>query len=267
MEKDKTEANSTGGPVPEAPPLTGSMSDDEIRLADLQDALDNAKFDRDEVYADSASTDAERAAADREVYAAMNAIAAEQKKQRESAGGAFSTGSGGVVDLFGEAAKSFVTGQLSDALTVIGLGGDVKGVVGAGIGIAAELEKKRREETPSPAAASREDLAKQGPVVPGTPNWMQELMKTLVIPAVIRDSGGPLPNNTAAINTSGETEWVLTGAEMRAAATARPPQAQNIDNRLVIENLRTGLSAGELRRELRMVEIDRRDRSRAWVSR
>ncbi|WP_228839598.1 phage tail tape measure protein [Nocardia cyriacigeorgica] len=267
MEKDKTEANSTGGPVPEAPPLTGSMSDDEIRLADLQDALDNAKFDRDEVYADPASTDAERAAADREVYAAMNAIADEQKKQRESAGGAFGTGSGGVVDLFGEAAKSFVTGQLSDALTVIGLGGDVKGVVGAGIGIAAELEKKRREETPSPAAASREDLAKQGPVVPGKPNWIQELMKTLVIPAVIRDSGGPLPNDTAAINTSGETEWVITGAQMRAAATARPPQPQNIDNRLVIENLRTGLSAGELRRELRMVEIDRRDRSRAWVSR
>ncbi|NEW40777.1 phage tail tape measure protein [Nocardia cyriacigeorgica] len=267
MEKDKTEATSTGGPVPEAPPLTGSMTDDEIRLADLQDSLDEAKFERDEVYADPMATDAERAAADRDVYGVMNAIAAEQKKQRESAAGAFGTGSGSVVDLFGEAAKSFVTGQLSDVLTVAGLGGDVKGVIGAGIGIAAELEKKRREDAPSPAAASKEDLAKQGPVVPGTANWMQELMKTLVIPAVIRDSGGPLPNNTAAINTSGETEWVLTGAQMRAAAAARPAPQPNVDASIRIDNLNTGMSASEFQREWKMVQLDQRDRSRALVRR
>lgn len=269
MERDKSEANSTGGPVPEAPPLTGSMTDEEIRLADLHDSLEDAKFNRDEVYADPSSTDADRAAADREVYAAMNAEIAEQKKQREAAGGAFGSGSGSVVDMFGEAAKSFVTGQLSDVLTVAGLGGDVKGVIGAGIGIAAELDKKRREEAdkPTPVNASAEELAKQGPVVPGTANWMQELMKTLMIPAVIRDMGGPLPNNTAAINTSGETEWVLTGADMRAAAASRPSPTQNIDNRMIIEHLSTGMTAAEFRREWKMKEIAQRDRSRGTVRR
>ncbi|MEU9515924.1 phage tail tape measure protein [Micromonospora sp. NPDC048169] len=269
MEQEKAEANATGGPASEAPELTGSMTDDEIRLADLQDSIENAKFDRDDVYADPNSTDAERKAADREVYAAMNALAAEQKKQCESSTGSLGTGSGGVVDLFGEAAKSFVTGQLSDALNVVGLGGDVQGVIGAGIGIAAELEKKRREDAskPSPANASADELAKQGPVVPGTANWMEQLMKTLMIPAVIRDQGGPLLNNTAAINTSGETEWVLTGAEMRAAAASRPSPTQNIDNRMVIENLHTGMTQGEFRREWKMMQISQRDRSRGTVRR
>ena len=269
MEQDKAAASSTGGPIPEAPELTGSMTDDEIRLADLKDAIDEAKFNRDDVYADPAATEEERKAADRDVYSAMNSLAAEQKKQRESSAGSLGTGSGGVVDLFGDAAKAFVTGQLGDALNVVGLGGDVQGVLGAGIGIAAELEKKRRADAtkPSPANASADELAKQGPVVPGTANWMQELMKTLMIPAVIRDQGGPLLNNTAAINTSGETEWVLTGAQMRAAAASRPTPSQNIDNRMVIENLHTGMTQGEFRREWKMMEISQRDRSRGTVRR
>jgi TP901 family phage tail tape measure protein len=269
MEQEKAAASSTGGPVPAAPELTGSMTDDEIRLADLHDAIENAKFERDDVYADPESTEAERKAADRDVYGAMNALAEEQKKQRESSAGSLGAGSGGVVDLFGDAAKAFVTGQLGDALNVVGLGGDVQGVLGAGIGIAAELEKKRRADAtkPSPANASADELAKQGPVVPGTANWMQELMKTLMIPAVIRDMGGPLPNNTAAINTSGETEWVLTGAQMRAAAATRPSPVQNVDNRTVVENLNTGMSEGEFRRAWKMLEIERRDRSRGTVRR
>ncbi|MGW5387209.1 phage tail tape measure protein [Nocardia sp. NPDC003963] len=269
MEQEKAEATATGGPVTEAPELTGSMTDDEIRLADLQDSIESAKFDRDDVYSDPEATDAERKAADRKVYAAMNALAEEQKKQRESSAGSLGSGSGGVVDLFGDAAKAFVTGQLSDALNVVGLGGDVQGVIGAGIGIAAELEKKRREDAskPSPANASADELAKQGPVVPGTANWMQELMKTLMIPAVLRDSGGPLPHGMAAVNLSGETEWVSTGAQMRAAAASRPSPVQNIDNRMVIENLNTGMTQGEFRREWKMMQVSQRDRSRGTVRR
>src|SRR5690606_36009654 len=99
------------------------------------------------------------------------------------------------------------------------------------------------------------------------PNWIEELMKTLRIPVVVRDQGGPLPNNTLALNTSGETEWVSTGAQMRQAASQRPRGNQTFDNRLVIENLHTGLSAGELHRELKMADLSRRDRVRGLVPR
>ncbi|BAD56383.1 phage tail tape measure protein [Nocardia farcinica] len=268
MEQQKAEANSTGGPVPEAPELTGSMSDDEIRLADLQQALETAKADRNEVYADPDATDEDRAAADREVYSAMNAIVAEQKKQRESLAGASGSSYTGTspIQMLGDAISEAVTGQLKDALNVVGLGGDIGGVTGAAIGVAADLAKQSQDK-PTPASPSAGELAKQGPVVPGSPGWIEELMKTLRIPAVVRDQGGPLPDGTVAINTSGETEWVLTGAQMRDAATRRSRPMQNIDARTIIENLHTGMSAGEFQREWKMLQINQRDRVRGLVPR
>ncbi|MHC3368758.1 hypothetical protein ACYAFX_16640 [Rhodococcus aetherivorans] len=62
---------------------------------------------------------------------------------------------------------------------------------------------------------SDEEIAKQGPVTPGTPGWLEELAKTLRVPAVLRDSGGPLPHGMAALNLSGEEEWVLNGDQRR----------------------------------------------------
>lgn len=269
LERKRDQANTTGGPVPEAPPLTGDLTDDQIRLEELQLAIRRAKEDRDLTYDDPEATEDDRRGADLDLQKAMNALAAEQKKQREEAQGASGSGSGysSPVELLGDAAKSFVTGQLSDVLNVVGLGGDIKGVTGAAIGIAADQFQKSQKAKPSPANPSQDELAKQGPVVPGSPNWLEEMMKTLRIPAVIRDQGGPLPHNMAAINTSGETEWVLTGAQMRAAATARPAQAPNVDNRMVIEKLYTGMSEGEFRREWKMRQLDQQDRARAWMPR
>jgi len=266
LEQKKEQAATSGGPVPEAPPLTGDLTDDQIRLEELQLALNNAKADRDDTWADPEATDDDRRGADLDLQKAINALAAEQKKQREgtsSSDGSSSTSS--VVDLFGDAAKAFVTGQLSDALNVIGLGGDIQGVTGAAIGIAADQAKKQQKQTAPVIGA--DDLAKQGPVVPGTPNWLEEMMKTLRIPAVIRDEGGPLPNNMAAINTSGETEWVLNGSQLRAAATSRPSTAPNIDASVRIDNLHTGMSAGEFHREWKMLQIDQRNRARAFTPR
>ncbi|MFI6368712.1 phage tail tape measure protein [Nocardia sp. NPDC050630] len=267
LEQKKEQANTSGGPVPEAPPLTGNLTDDQIRLEELQIALNNARADRDDTYADPEATDDDRRSADLDLQKAINALAAEQKKQREgTSSSSSSSGTSGVVDLFGDAAKAFVTGQLSDALNVIGLGGDIQGVTGAVIGLAADEANKQKKTQTAPVISS-DDLAKQGPVVPGSPNWLEEMMKTLRIPAVIRDEGGPLPNNMAAINTSGETEWVLNGSQLRDAALTRSSRVQNIDNRTVIENLHTGMSAGEFHREWRMVQLDQRQRAKAWTPR
>jgi len=267
-EKEKTAATTSGGPVPAAPELTGSMTDDEIQLANLQQAVQDAMDDRDYVYADPDSTDADKADADRKAYAAMNALADEQKRQREELTGSSSSFSNGsAVGLLGDAISEAVTGQVSDVLSVIGLGGDIGGVTGAAINIGAYLAGQAQKNQPTPASPGQAEVAKQGPVVPGSANWIEELMKTLRIPAVVRDQGGPLPNNTVAINTSGETEWVFTGAQMRQAAASRARAQQTFDQRLVIENLHTGMSAGEFHREMKMVELDRRDRVRGLVPR
>ncbi|WP_280448485.1 phage tail tape measure protein [Nocardia brasiliensis] len=267
LERKRDEANSTGGPAPEAPALSGNLTDDQIRLEELQIAIRDAQADRDEVYADPEAGEDERRSADLNLQKALNALAAEQKKQNDEISGASGSGSSysSPVELIGDVAKAFVTGQLSDALNVIGLGGDIQGVTGAAIGIAGEQLKKAQKA--KPATPSADELAKQGPVVPGTPNWLEELMKTLAIPAVIRDEGGPLPHGMAALNTSGETEWVLNGSQLRAAATARPPAVPNIDARTVIENLNTGMTAGEFHREWKMVQLGQRDRVRGLVPR
>ncbi|MEV0247971.1 phage tail tape measure protein [Nocardia sp. NPDC050712] len=267
LEQQRDQANTTLGPVPEAPELTGDLTDDQIRLEELQLAIRNAREERNEIYDDPAASEDERRAADLSLQKAINSLAAEQKEQREddsdTSGG--SSGYSSPVTLLGNVAKAFVEGQVSDVLNVVGLGGDIGGVTGAAIGIAAsEAEKAKKAK---PATPSSEELAKQGPVVPGSANWLEELMKTLRIPAVVRDQGGPVPDGTVAINTSGETEWMLTGPQWRSAAAQKAGRTQNVDNRLIIENLNTGMSAGEFQREMKMVEIGRRTRSRALVPR
>lgn len=271
LEQQRDQANTTSGPVPEAPELTGNLTDDQIRLEELQIAIRNAREDRNSVYDDPTSTEDERRTADLSLQKAINSLAAEQKKQNEDTTGSSGSSSeySSPVTLLGNVAKAFVEGQVSDALNVVGLGGDIQGVAGAAIGIAASQAQKASEQNKkvSPANPSSEELAKQGPVVPGSANWLEELMKTLRIPAVVRDQGGPVPDGTVAINTSGETEWMLTGPQWRSAAAQKASRTQNIDNRLVIENLHTGMSAGEFQREMKMVELSRRTRSRALVPR
>lgn len=260
------QSKTTGGDVPEAPALTGNLTDDQIRLEELNLAIKRARDDRNEIYDDPEAGDDEKRSADLDLQKSINSLAEEQKKQREGTSSSGSGGSSSPVELLGDVVKAFVVGQAKDVLEVAGLGGDIQGVTGALIGLAGDQIKKDLKK-PTPNAVGANELAKQGPVIPGTPGWIEEMMKTLRIPAFIRDQGGPLPNNSAAINTSGETEWVLNGSQLRAAATARPSQSQTIDNRMVIEELHTGMSAGEFQREYKMLEIDRRDRSRGLVRR
>ncbi|MCK8671009.1 phage tail tape measure protein [Rhodococcus sp. HM1] len=195
--------------APEAPELTTRMSDDEMRIADLEDAVEEAKLDRNAVYADPRSTDKDRARADRELQKALNAL------DEGKAGGEGLTGSS-IAELFGNAAKAAVQGQVEDALGVIGLTNGGSGAIGTAIGLGVEAVTKQAKKGPMTAPTfSPDDLAKQGPVVPGSDDWMRKLTESLKIPAVLRDVGGPLPHGMAGLNLSGETEWVQTAADRR----------------------------------------------------
>ncbi|MFJ1461841.1 phage tail tape measure protein [Nocardia sp. N2S4-5] len=278
LEQKRDEANSTGGPVTPAPPLDGNLTDDQIRLEELQMAVRQAQDERDDTYNDPEATPDEQRQSDLALAKAMNAVVAEQKKQRDElngASGSGGSGGGSPVQLLGEVAKTAVTGAASELLQVIGLGGDIQGVGGALITLGAEQAKKGlAQDNPTPAQYSEEDIAKQGPVVPGTPGWLEQLLKTFQVPTFIRDQGGPLPTGAAALNLSGKDEWVLSPEELRAARTpaalgqlAARALTQHIDGRTVIENLHTGMSAGEFRREIRMIDLAKRDRVAGLVPR
>lgn len=50
-----------------------------------------------------------------------------------------------------------------------------------------------------------------------------------VLPAFLRDSGGVLPNNSVAVNTSGQSEWVLNSQQMTNFAEGITYAAQHLD--------------------------------------
>lgn len=269
LEKKRDQAKSSGGPVPEAPPLQGDLTDDQIRLQELHQAVIDAKTDRDYVYADPESTDADRHKSDLDYQKAINAERAEQKKQRESgADGSGDAWTNSVVGLLGDAAKTAVTGAAGELLTAVGLGGDIGGVTGAFIGIAADQVKKATDKdksAPPPASPSESEVNRQGPVTPGTYNWLPQLLKTFQLPMVLRDMGGPVPHGVAALNLSGRDEYMLSPDEYAAARTmsaTRQPAAptQNIDGSVIIQNLHTGMTQAEFRREWRIVQTEQRDR-------
>ncbi|PSR64001.1 MULTISPECIES: phage tail tape measure protein [Nocardia] len=272
LEQKKSDAQGSGGDVPEAPPLQGNLTDDQIRLQELHQAVEDAKFDRDDVYADPTATEADRHKADLDYQKAINAERAEIKKQREEAWGLGGSSTGGPVALLGEAVKSAVTGAAGEALSAIGLGGDIGGTTGALIGIAATVAQKQAANAadaappPTPAPASDDEIRAQGPVTPGTYNWLPQLLKTFQLPMVLRDQGGPLPHGVAALNLSGEEEYVLSPGDLRNARTLAasrapaPAPVHNIDGSVTIQNLNTGMSAGEFRREWRLMQTDQRDR-------
>lgn len=50
-----------------------------------------------------------------------------------------------------------------------------------------------------------------------------------VLPAFLRDSGGVLPNNSIAVNTSGDSEWVLSPQQMQDFAQGMTEASQHMD--------------------------------------
>ncbi|WP_343466469.1 phage tail tape measure protein [Rhodococcus aetherivorans] len=211
--------------APEAPALQGRLTDDQLRLADLEDAVEEAKLDRNAVYADPSSTDRDRERADRDLQKALNALDEGRKPQSGSGSGTgvkslgavglelAETLAGGVLETFG--LEDSPIGFLPRALFGTGdIGGELLQGIGT-TGIPAMIAAQQQPQMMVAPTFSDEEIAKQGPVTPGTPGWLEELAKTLRVPAVLRDSGGPLPHGMAALNLSGEEEWVLNGDQRR----------------------------------------------------
>ncbi|MFC9786427.1 phage tail tape measure protein [Rhodococcus sp. NPDC127528] len=235
--KSAAESGADAGPAPAAPGLESSLTDDELRLRDLQRAINKADADRNEVY-DDLERIGERDDADDALQRAINALAAEQKRQAEelkksSTLGTSAAGGGGTQSLsqmLGDVASEFVTSNVSDLFSVLGVNDSAVGrLAGLGVGIAQWSQDPRGEKSGvGPAQAptfSTAEIETQAPAVPGTPEWatamanamsFPNLFKNLKdIPTVIRDTGGPLPHGVAGLNLSGETEWVLNGAQRR----------------------------------------------------
>lgn len=244
--------------VPNAPALTGAYNKDQLSQRDLQRAVDDANDKRDEVYADSKASDRDRAKADDDLRKAILAL-------QEGDKGKTGSSASNPVDLIGDAVKTAVTGQLDDALGVFGLDSNL-GATGALITTIAN------RAAPS---FSKDELAKQGPVTPGSPGWLEQLMKTLKMPAFLRDSGGPVPTGSAAINLSGATEWMLTNdgatAVARMAAAARAGSTtnggQSVDASWNIEHMHTGMSQREYENAVREQRFDQRQRARSFIGR
>ncbi|NCL75692.1 phage tail tape measure protein [Rhodococcus sp. YH1] len=208
--------------APAAPALRGRMTDDQIRLVELEQAVKEAEQDRNAVYADPRSTDDERLAADLDLQKALNARDEGRKGGSGSGSGVKSLGAvglelaevfaGGVLETFGleDSPLGFVPKLLFGS-------GDIGGPLLEGIGTTG-IPAMIAQQQVGPAVAptfSDAEIATQGPVVPGSPGWLEELVNSLRIPAVLRDAGGPLPHGMAGLNLSGETEWVQTAEDKR----------------------------------------------------
>ncbi|MGF7124028.1 phage tail tape measure protein [Rhodococcus sp. BE178] len=226
----ETGANAT--PAPPAPELTSSLTDDEIQLKELQWSIDEADAKRNEVYDDPEATDRDRERADADLQKAINSLAAAQKEQR----GDSST----IGDILGNAAKSAVTETLGGTLDFFGVPGEkILSLTASDAGGMLQA---------TPRSFSDSEIAKQGPEVPGTPEWAKamidqfnlpipsntmpqelltpaatpgtqqwadEIIERIKVPTFLRDMGGALPNGAAALNLSGDTEWVQTAADRR----------------------------------------------------
>nr|WP_315901225.1 phage tail tape measure protein [Rhodococcus sp. BP22] len=247
-------------PAPNAPELTTNFNDDEISLKSAELAVEKARLARNEVYAEAGVTEAEKLDADLSYQRAKNALDEERKTQAEG-GKASAKGSGSSsksaasnpVDLLGNVAKSFVTGMLGDALGTIGLSEDM-GSIGAIITGIANYESVPVEGDGSNAAKGLSQLfgasfdkellkmAETDPSKRFNPNeWLDRMSAQLLVPAVLRDSGGPLKHGMAALNLSGDTEHVYTGkqnrdmfselASIRAAVGQTPGSSGGLDMR------------------------------------
>lgn len=173
----------------------------------------------------------------------------------------------------GNVAKSFVSGQLSDAFNVIGLkqsNDSLLSGIGAGIAYGIKLQNSK-------PSFSEAELATQGPATPGTQGWLDEVMKTLRIPAigtVLRDDGGPLQHGMAALNLSGQTEWVSTASQraadlaaMRGNSNSQGGGTTTIDARTVVENLHTGISQAQFDRSWRQMQAGSKQRAASYMPR
>lgn len=201
--RDAAKAGKDAPPAPEAPDLETALTDDQISLRQAQRAVEKARLDRNEVYADAESTQQERDEADDALQSARNALAQKQKGTSDSS--LPSTWS----ELLGTVAKDFVTENAADILGYYGV--DSTGpLVQAGMAIAKASENGFKEQAPLPnEPITPAEAQTQLPVTPGTPDWMANMLKSIKV----FDRGGKLGPGELGLNLSGADEFILNPRE------------------------------------------------------
>ncbi|WP_337110156.1 phage tail tape measure protein [Prescottella equi] len=223
----ETGANATAAPP--APELTTSFTDKQIRLKELQWAIDEADQKRNEVYDDPDATDKDRERADVDLVRAMNALAAEQKEQRgdsktvgDIVGTAFKDAAvetlSGTLDFFGVSSERLMSLQASDVGGMVPPSFTEAEIARQGPEVPGTPEWAKemieRFNLPTPSNTPPQELLSPA-AAPGTQEWADEIRERMKIPTFLRDMGGALPSGAAALNMSGQTEWVQTAADRR----------------------------------------------------
>ncbi|MGB7239772.1 MAG: hypothetical protein WBD41_27800, partial [Rhodococcus sp. (in: high G+C Gram-positive bacteria)] len=213
-------------PAPDAGELTTRYTDDQLSVLDAQAAVEEARLDRNEVYAAftrGEATEKDKADADRKLQRAMNAL---EDKGKSSTSDDSSVPSS-ISDFFGTVAKDFVTENVADVLGYFGVGDELPSWVKAGMAVGdaaktgftgiAPLQTGADVVADAPSSFSKEELASQLPYTPGSPGapeWLTNMLEVLRNPAMLPkaklfDTGGEWESGTYGFNDSGHRELVL----------------------------------------------------------
>ncbi|WP_194838245.1 tape measure protein [Nocardia sp. XZ_19_369] len=255
--KDDVESGKADGPAPQAPALERKFSEDEVARIDAQASVDSANTRRNEVYADPEASANDRLKADAELSRARSKL--------DELGRSGSKIQGRVRDFVTDAA-----GIAFDALLEqlpFGLGEtrwwtiDYAPLIAAGQSAA---QKASAAIGPLPSF-SPESIAAQLGYTPVAgqppPEWWDKLR-----PRVFDRGGWLMPGETA-INLSRRPEPVLSSPGQMQAFMGGFATEPALDASVRIENLTTGMSASEFRREWALMTLDQRQRAKTWQGR
>ncbi|WP_433661087.1 tape measure protein [Nocardia sp. CA-128927] len=255
--KDDAASGTANGPAPQAPALERKFSDDEVARIDAQASVDSANTHRNEVYADPEASANDRLKADAELSRAQTKL--------DELGKSGSKIHGRVRDFVTDAA-----GIAFDALLEqlpFGLGEtrwwtiDYAPLIAAGQSAA---QKASAAIGPLPSFSAESIAAQLGytPVAgQPPPEWWDKLR-----PRVFDRGGWLMPGETA-INLSRRPEPVLSSPGQMQAFMGGFAAEPALDASVRIENLTTGMSASEFRREWALMTLDQRQRAKTWQGR
>ncbi|MFX0573097.1 tape measure protein [Nocardia nepalensis] len=255
--KDDAASGKADGPAPQAPALERKFSEDELARIDAQAAVDSANTRRNEVYADPEASAGDRLKADAELSRAQSKL--------DELGNSDSKIQGRVRDFVTDAAGIAFDAFLQQL--PFGLGEtrwwtiDYAPLIAAGQSAA---QKASEAIGPLPSFSPEAIAAQLGytPVAgQPPPEWWDKLR-----PRVF-DSGGWLMPGETAINLSRRPEPVLSSPGQLQAFMGGFAAEPALDASVRIENLTTGMSAAEFRREWALMQLDQRQRAKTWQGR
>ncbi|WP_033189288.1 tape measure protein [Rhodococcoides fascians] len=246
--KDEVANYVADGPAPQAPALSRAFSDAETERIDAQLALESANTRRNEVYDDPDASQAERDKADADLYAAEQKLKlAGTTSKSDSSSSTPSSWS----ELAGQFAKDFISGQVSDALSVFGVPDELPGAVKAAQMLAEALSGDpggQQMTGPAgvvdPGSATQQEILQDSPIAydpsKGPEQWVP------VIDEALARTGRALSETAGTVERiaqrSGGDPANLLGLSLREFADKRDPSLPN-DPAVPLSNLVAGLRA------------------------